>query len=136
MSDQDEIPGEDASKDVKNRMAHRLGGGDMNTENDRNAGNRMNAGRSMNEKSAVPAGNGSGTDDTESDTRERNAESNRNEQNAWNAENVKDAWTGVTVYLPDHIREQLNDEYRRLDYEPAGRRPAARTSGKIGTSNR
>ena len=113
MSDQDDTPGEEASRDVKSRMARRLGGDDQE-RSDRNAENEENAGRSMNEQSDTADTRKSSSENTMS------AESSPKSENAWNAENVKDAWTGVTVYLPDHLREALDDEYRRLDYELGG----------------
>lgn len=88
MSDE-ETPGEEQSRGVRDRMARRLGE-EENAENEE---------KSMSAENATP---------------------DENEQNAWDVESVKDAWNGMTVYLPDHLREGLDDEYRRIDYELGG----------------
>lgn len=64
-------------------------------------------------------------DDADGDQDEltENAENNMNAENAvtvrnpWDAERVKSAWNGVTVYLPDPMKDRLDKQYQRLNYE-------------------
>lgn len=88
----EDSPGEEQSEEVKERLAARFGD-ETNDENDKNT---MNADTATTDQSAQSAGN------------------------AWNVESVKDAWRGMTAYLPDELRERLDDEYRRVDYELSG----------------
>jgi len=100
MSDEDDTPGGQASQNVQARMAQRFG---STAEGSTASGDRQE-----DESTTEDAG-----------TAEKEV-SSENARNAWNAESVKSAWTGLTVYLPDHLREGLDDEYRRLDYELGG----------------
>jgi hypothetical protein len=84
-------PGEEQSEEVKERLSRRFGDeGEDDSDTDMNAN----------------------TDTT--------AESAERAKNAWNAESVKDAWRGMTVYLPEDLRDHLDDEYRRVDFELSG----------------
>jgi hypothetical protein len=90
MPEDEETPGEQQSRGVRDRMARRLSG---------------------DEENAV---------DSKNDMSAENVSPDSTEQSAWDVESVKDAWNGMTVYLPDHLREGLDDEYRRIDYELGG----------------
>jgi len=90
-----ESPGEEQSEDVKERLSRRF-----NAEED--GSNTANEENTMNADTAEP---------------DQSAQSS---ENAWNAESVKDAWRGMTVYLPEELRDRHDDEYRRVDYELSG----------------
>jgi len=113
MSDQEETPGDEASQSVQNRMAARF-------ETDHDDGGETETGESSGQPSSHQSDTGSDAEPTQSAQR---SENEGNAQSAWNAKNVKSEWTGVTVYLPDHLRNALDDEYRRLDFEVGGEGP-------------
>jgi hypothetical protein len=86
--------------DVQDRLAKRFEGeDDGNEERDKSAMRDMskeNADSDANDGSDLPAGS------------------------AWNVENVKQAWKGLTVYLPDEVDSEVDDEWSRLNYVADG----------------
>ncbi|ELZ84407.1 hypothetical protein C453_12711 [Haloferax elongans ATCC BAA-1513] len=56
-------------------------------------------------------------DTTENPENDMNAENAVTVRNPWDAESVKSAWNGVTVYLPDAMKDRLDKQYDRLNYE-------------------
>ena len=99
MSDESESPAEEQT----NELADRIGG--------RFADNDTSDIDAMSETSNMSA---------TSDKDEMDAKSETNTQSAWTVDSVREAWNGTTFYLPDEMRDQLDDEFRRVEYELGG----------------
>ena len=100
MTDDPESPAEEQTNELADRIGGRFADDDMN---DMDAMSETKNMRATSDKNATGDKSESGA------------------QSAWTVDSVREAWNGTTFYLPDGMREDLDDEFRRVEYELGGK---------------